>query len=215
MSTLPFQLPDKQSNQLNTQFFFLTGTEDFTVSKRAAARMAKAAGQNAFIHICKVHGVGEHRSSNSFCVECTLERAKQYHEANRESIREYQKQYHEANPEYQKQYQKQYQKSNRSLCLAIATCQRMSLPYKNLKQRLPYTEQEFIQHIESLWLDGMDWLNYGNGKDCWSVDHKVPVSHFIKTGETDIAVINALSNLQPLWHSDNMKKRDSLEYVTG
>ena len=210
MSTLPFQLPDKQSNQLNTQFFFLTGTEDFTISKAAAAKAAKAAGQKAFIHICKVHGASEHRSSNSTCVECTLERAKQYREANREENPEYFKQHYEANRDSILEQQKQYKESNRAFYLAIDTCQRMGLSQKGLKQRLPYTEQQFREHIESLWLDDMDWLNYGVGKDCWSVDHKIPVSHFIKTGETDIAVINALSNLQPLWHSDNVRKGNSL-----
>lgn len=199
MSILPFQLPDKQSNQLNTQFFFLTGTEDFTVSKAAAAKAAKAAGQKTFIHACKTHGASEHRSSNSYCVECTLEYKKQHYEANRESILKRNKQRYEENKAY---------------FLAMTTCQRMRLSQKGLKQRLPYTEQQFIEHIESLWLDGMSWDNYGTKEDEWSVDHKIPVSHFIKTGETDIAVINALSNLQPLWHSDNMKKSDSLEYVT-
>lgn len=207
-----------------------------TTTKKAAAKAAKAAGEKTFIHICKVHGAGKHYSSNSLCVECTLERVKQRYEdnreyfkqryeenresileqqkryktANRESILERKKQYYEDNRESILDYRKQHRESNRVFYLAMTTCQRMGLPCKGLKQRLPYSEQQFIEHIESLWLDGMDWDNYGVGKDCWSVDHKVPVSHFIKTGETDIAVINALSNLQPLWHSDNMKKGNSL-----
>lgn len=198
MSVLPFDLPDKAIQPTN-QFIFLTGTEDFTVSKYAAAKTAKAAGEKAFIHICKTHGAGEHYSGNSFCAECQREQRRQHYQANRDSTLE---------------QQKQYQEDNKALYLATTTCQRMGLPYKNLKQRLPYAEQEFRKHIESLWSDGMNWNNYGVGKDCWSIDHKIPVSHFIKTGETNIAVINALSNLQPLWHMDNMKKSDSLEYVT-
>ncbi|WP_407303000.1 hypothetical protein U4W14_13185 [Enterobacter hormaechei] len=195
-----------------------------TTTKKAAAKAAKAAGDKTFIHPCKVHGAGKHYASNSFCVECSREYQKQYREDNpeyqkqyREENREYFRQYREENREYFRQYRednpecfKRYYESNRSFYLAMTTCQRMGLSQKGLKQRLPYSEQQFIEHIESLWLDGMSWENYGNGKDCWSVDHKIPISHFIKTGEKGIAVINALSNLQPLWHSDNVKKGNSL-----
>ncbi|HGH7261061.1 TPA: hypothetical protein ACHQNL_000762 [Serratia marcescens] len=207
-----------------------------TTTKKAAAKAAKAAGEKTFIHTCKVHGIGEHYASNSKCAECTLERNKQHYEANREyhkqyyehnrgSIREYQKQYRETNREsileQQKQYreenresileqQKQYYDENKAYYLSRNTCQRMGLSRKGLKQRLPYSEQQFIEHIESLWLDGMSWENYGVGENCWSVDHIIPISHFIRTGETDLAAVNALSNLQPLWHSDNVRKGNSL-----
>lgn len=194
-------------------------------TKKAAAKAAKAAGEKTFIYPCKVHGAGEHYASDSKCVECKSEYHKQRYEENRESIREQQKQYREENREsileyHKRQYEtnretileqrRQHRRANKSYRLAMKACQRMGLPYKGLKQLLPYTEQQFIEHIESLWSDGMSWENYGVGKDCWSVDHKVPISHFIKTGETDIAVINALSNLQPLWHPDNVRKGNSL-----
>lgn len=194
MSVLPFDLPDKAIQPTN-QFLFLTGAEDFTIPKHTAAKAAKAAGESTFIHICKVHGAGEHYASCSFCVECQRERDRQRYEENRDNLLEQRRQHRGANKSYR---------------LAMKACQRMGLPYKGLKQRLPYSEKEFIQHIENLWLDGMGWDNYGVGKDCWSVDHKVPVSHYSKIGETDITVINALSNLQPLWHSDNIKKGNSL-----
>lgn len=210
-------------------------------TKKAAARMAKAAGEKTFIYPCKRHGITEHYASNSHCVECCNKQSITRYYNNREhclaTVREWKKK----NPDYGNRHYhknkehisaqrkerwlentsnirgkvKSYHQNNRALVFAIATCERMSLPYKNLKQRLPYSEQDFREHIESLWLDGMDWGNRGKGDGFWNIDHKIPVSHFIKTGETDIAVINALSNLQPLWYSDNMKKSDSLEYVTG
>ena len=55
MSVLPFDLPDKAIQPTN-QFIFLTGTEDFTTRKTAAAKIARAGGQRFFVHMCKRHG---------------------------------------------------------------------------------------------------------------------------------------------------------------
>lgn len=65
---------------------------------------------------------------------------------------------------------------------------------------LGYSEQDLKQHIESLWCDGMSWENYGD----WVIDHKKSISLF-PIG-TDIRIINALSNLQPMWKMENWKK---------
>ncbi|EMJ9287080.1 hypothetical protein R8O76_002751 [Klebsiella michiganensis] len=204
MSTLPFDLPAKviQPSPSN-QFLFLTGTEDFTIPKHAAA---KAAGEKTFIHICKVHGAGKHYASNSFCVECNNDNSNRWAGDNRERRLEHNKRHRQTNRDKCLERLKRYRDKNSYLCLAMTTCNRMGLPYKGLRKRLLYTEKEFKLHIESLWTYGMCWANYGIGKGCWNIDHKIPVSHFLKMGEKDISVINALSNLQPLWQEDNVKK---------
>lgn len=69
MSVLPFDLTDKAIQPTN-QFIFLNGTEDFTIRKTAAAKIARARGQRFFVHICKRHGASEHYSSCMACVEC-------------------------------------------------------------------------------------------------------------------------------------------------
>ena len=56
--------------------------------------------------------------------------------------------------------------------------------------------------IESLLQPGMTWDNYGE----WHVDHKHPVSAFLRAGISDPAIINALANMQPLWKADNQRK---------
>lgn len=58
---------------------------------------------------------------------------------------------------------------------------------------LGYTYNELKEHIESLFTDEMTWSNYGE----WHVDHIIPLSKFDET--TPIHIVNALSNLQPLW----------------
>ena len=70
-----------------------------------------------------------------------------------------------------------------------------------------YTPEEFIESIESKFLDGMTWDNYGE----WHIDHIKPLTlfHFAINGEIDYEEIKksmSLDNLQPLWAHDNLSK---------
>lgn len=67
---------------------------------------------------------------------------------------------------------------------------------------LGYSAEHLRQRIECQFSPGMDWQNYGE----WHLDHKIPVSKFIARGEVRPEIVNALSNLQPLWASDNLSK---------
>ena len=69
---------------------------------------------------------------------------------------------------------------------------------------LGYSKSDLVNHIESLWVDGMSWANHS--QDGWHIDHIKSISSFIKEGVTDVKIINALSNLQPLWAFDNLSK---------
>lgn len=70
---------------------------------------------------------------------------------------------------------------------------------------LGYSFKEMREHLESLFLDGMTWDNYGA---VWHVDHKKPVSYFNFNYGTDDGFKQcwALSNLQPLFVFDNLSK---------
>lgn len=65
-----------------------------------------------------------------------------------------------------------------------------------------YSPQELKAHIEQQFQNGMCWDNYGE----WHIDHIRPISSFISEGNSDAGEINALSNLQPLWAKDNLRK---------
>lgn len=67
---------------------------------------------------------------------------------------------------------------------------------------LGYNSTELIEHIQSLFKDGMSWDNYGE----WHIDHIVPVKWWIDNDITDPSIVNALINLQPLWAKDNLSK---------
>ncbi len=74
---------------------------------------------------------------------------------------------------------------------------------------LNYTTKELKLHLESLFKDGMNWDNYGLQ---WHIDHIKPCASFIFINNDNTLNYNAikeywsLSNLQPLWIEDNIKK---------
>ena len=63
-----------------------------------------------------------------------------------------------------------------------------------------YTVEEFRNHIESLFKDGMSWENQGTE---WHVDHRIPQSYFTAEQWKECY---ALKNLKPEWKEWNMSK---------
>lgn len=63
---------------------------------------------------------------------------------------------------------------------------------------------ELLQHLESLWLPGMSWDNYG--KKGWHIDHVRPLSSYDLSNIAEVAKASHYTNLQPLWWRDNLKK---------
>jgi hypothetical protein len=64
------------------------------------------------------------------------------------------------------------------------------------------TPNELKQYIESLFLEGMSWDNYGPFG--WHIDHIIPLSSANTIDE--IYKLCHYSNLQPLWSIDNLRK---------
>lgn len=74
---------------------------------------------------------------------------------------------------------------------------------------LGYTKEELVAHIERQFVRGMTWDNHGD----WHIDHIIPVSWHVKSGETDPKVINALTNLKPMWAFENNSKGSRREVL--
>lgn len=74
-----------------------------------------------------------------------------------------------------------------------------------------YTLADLRAHLEPLLTDGMTWANYGE----WHVDHVRPLASFNITDAecNDFKAAWALSNLQPLWAQDNLRKGARLPAV--
>lgn len=69
---------------------------------------------------------------------------------------------------------------------------------------LGYGPEDLRLHMEKQFSRGMSWDNHGE----WHIDHIIPVAEMIKAGIKDPAKIHCLSNLRPLWATDNLKKGD-------
>ena len=75
---------------------------------------------------------------------------------------------------------------------------------KNSKTQeiLGCTLDEFINHLQSQFTEGMTLKNHGE----WHLDHKIPISS--AKNEKDIIRLNHYTNFQPLWAKENLRKGD-------
>lgn len=67
--------------------------------------------------------------------------------------------------------------------------------------------KEFMEHISSLFLDGMSFANYGE----WEIDHIVPCSSFDLSIKEQRDACFHYKNMRPMWAKDNSKKSNSIE----
>jgi len=65
------------------------------------------------------------------------------------------------------------------------------------------SSEEFRDHLEAGFTDGMTWDNYGE----WHIDHIVPCAKFDLTQESHRRRCFHWSNMQPLWAHDNLSKK--------
>ena len=69
-------------------------------------------------------------------------------------------------------------------------------------RHLGCTIPELILYLESLFVEGMAWDNYGK----WHIDHIIPFASCDLTVDENIKKLCHYSNLQPLWAGDNLRK---------
>lgn len=138
-----------------------------------------------------------------------LEYLKNWRTENSEYCREYLKEWNLKNSGKNKEYRENY---NRRYPHVVAwrsclwgTITRIGKSKDDSTLNLMgYTANDLRIHIESLFKEGMSWSNWGE----WHVDHVIPVTKF--DPETPINVVNALSNLQPLWAAENLSKNNRI-----
>lgn len=65
---------------------------------------------------------------------------------------------------------------------------------------------QLIEHLESQFKEGMSWKNHGNKAGQWSIDHIRPFASFDMSDPEQVKQAVHYTNLQPMWHSDNLKK---------
>ena len=79
---------------------------------------------------------------------------------------------------------------------------RLESQLKSSDALLGCTHDQLVQHLESQFLPGMSWNNYGD----WHVDHIRPCASFDLLDPEQQARCFHYTNLQPLWAKDNISK---------
>jgi hypothetical protein len=75
---------------------------------------------------------------------------------------------------------------------------------QSISKSMGCTASELKAYLESKWLPGMTWENYGFYG--WHVDHIIPLSSFDLRNKEQYAAACHYTNLQPLWALDNLRK---------
>lgn len=147
--------------------------------------------------------------------ELFAKRAADYYLKNKDRIRAYNSRWQAENKERARQrVRERYATDAEYRCsiLARAMVRRAFLAARAMKtspafETLDYTAGEMRAHIERQFTKGMSWEKMGKEIH---IDHIIPVNVMIQNGITDPAVINALSNLRPMWAKENRAKSDKV-----
>ena len=84
------------------------------------------------------------------------------------------------------------------------SCEGKFIKSNKTEEILGCSLDEFIKHLELLFVEGMTLENHGK----WEIDHKIPISS--AKNEEELIKLNHYSNLQPLWKNDNRSKGNKL-----
>jgi hypothetical protein len=144
------------------------------------------------------------------------EKQKQYSALNKEKRKEYNQR-----PEVKKrdnEYMKTYSKSTPEKHLAKNIRCSIAMRIREIDSKKDQKTldiiglnswTEFKEHIEKQFTEGMSWSNYGNKIETdWSIDHIIPISS--ATTLDEVKKLNHYTNLRPLWHLENIQKRDNI-----
>lgn len=145
-------------------------------------------------------------------------RAKAWREANPERFAENSARWREANPEKFIEMRRKSAAKCGALPkrrLEVAMGQAMRRAFRNggkparTFQMLGYSPADLVAHLESQFVPGMTWENYGSH---WHVDHIIPLSvfNYSSPDHGDFRRAWSLQNLQPLWADQNRRKHAKL-----
>jgi hypothetical protein len=152
--------------------------------------------------------------------EAISKRAAAYFNDNVIHLEEKRKEWFKKNASKVREYKREYFHSKMRTDEKFALNQRMSSLMRDLLKKkgqkgaskwtvlVGYSLEALKCHLEKNFKPGMSWENKGR----WHIDHEIPISafHFSAPDDLDFKRCWALSNLQPLWKTDNLKKSNKL-----
>jgi len=84
------------------------------------------------------------------------------------------------------------------------------IKYTNVINLVGCSIDQLKIHLELQFTEGMNWSNYGFGKDKWTIDHILPLDYFNLFNLEEQKKAFHYTNLQPLWGVDNFKKSNKV-----
>ncbi len=148
---------------------------------------------------------------------------KKYAEANKEKEILRHRKYYQENKKKCKEYTRKYKNARyqRDIKFRLNACISGSMRRELSSNKdgihweflVGYSVDSLKEHLEKQFKDGMNWNNHGKKRGMWHIDHKIPISvfNFTAIDHIDFKRCWALSNLQPMWGDENIKKRNNLE----
>jgi hypothetical protein len=185
--------------------------EDQRRRRREYAKRYRAANPD----VPKRHNKAHHAANR----QANLARMKKYYSANSEAIRERNRQWRISNlPQIRgKQCRYHARRMARDINYRLACLLRARLVATLRRGRagsavrdLGMTIAEFKAHMESQFLPGMTWDNWGKVAGTWQIDHLYPLAAADLTDRAQLLAVCNYRNLQPLWFADNNAKGDSV-----
>ena len=166
-------------------------------------------------NLCWIYTRDFYKSRRTECKKCSNSRHKRYTENNREKWNDYIRQWLSEHPGYLGKYAKNKYNTDplfkRAAC--IRTVVNQAIHRKDSGAIVKYlgcSNKQFRKYIESQWKSSMSWSNYGLGRGKWNLDHIIPLSS--AKNEEELIKLCHYSNIQPLWHEENVRKSNSLPF---
>lgn len=123
------------------------------------------------------------------------EQRREWYEKNRESLNESRRRHAEQNPLI---------RIGKGMSAGISRSLKHGKNGSHWESLVGYTVEDLMNHLESQFIKGMTWENYGT----WHIDHIRPISDFNIRTTDDLEFLECWSlwNLQPMWAKENIRK---------